>query len=103
MGDEQSFSWSADFSSFGALEKIRNAQAKGIRVFWDEQQKDATWVRYFGFISGVNETHSNKGKRAPRDFNATLIVEEIVLMNSAGELISDVTPLGGVSDARNFS
>ena len=103
MGDEQSFSWSADYSSFGALEKIRDAQAKGIRVFWDEQQKDATWVRYFGFISGVNETHSNKGKRAPRDFNATLIVEEIVLMNADGELISDVTPLGGVSDARNFS
>ena len=70
---------------------------------WDEQQKDATWVRYFGFITGVAETHSVKGKRAPRDFNATLVIEEIVLMNADGELISDVTPLGGVANARNYS
>ena len=103
MGDEQSFSYSDDFTTFGALEKIRNVQANGTRVFWDEQQKDATWVRYFGFITGVSETHSVRGKRAPRNFNATLVVEEIVLMNSNGELTSEVTPLGGVADARNFS
>ena len=103
MGDESSFTYSNDYTSFSALEKIRSAQSKAARVFWDEQQKDGTYVRYFGFISSVNETHSNKGKRAPRDFNASLIVEEIVLLNASGELISDVTPLGGVADARNFS
>ena len=103
MGDESSFTYSNDYTSFSALEKIRSAQSKAARVFWDEQQKDGTYVRYFGFISGVNETHSNQGKRAPRDFNASLIVEEIVLLNASGELISDVTPLGGVADARNFS
>ena len=103
MGTEQSFSYSDDFTTFGALEKIRSAEANGTRVMWDEQQKDATWVRYFGFISGVAETHSVKGKRAPRDFNATLVIEEIVLMNADGELISDVTPLGGVANARNYS
>ena len=103
MGTEQSFSYSDDFTTFGALEKIRSAEANGTRVMWDEQQKDATWVRYFGFITGVAETHSVKGKRAPRDFNATLVIEEIVLMNADGELISDVTPLGGVANARNYS
>lgn len=69
----------------------------------DEQQKDATYVRYFGFITGVAETHSVQGKRAPRNFNATLVVEEICMMNVSGELISDVMPLGGVADARHFT
>ena len=103
MGTEQSFSYSDDFTTFGALEKIRSAEANGTRVMWDEQQKDATWVRYFGFITGVAETHSVRGKRAPRDFTATFAIEEIVLMNADGELISDVTPLGGVANARNYS
>lgn len=103
MGDEQSFSYSNDYTSFATLEKIRNAQSTASRVMWDEQQKDGTWVRYFGFITGVNETHSNQGKRAPRSFSATLTVEEIVLMNADGELTSDITPLGGVANARNYS
>ena len=103
MGNEQSFSYSNDFTSFATLEKMRNAQSTASRVMWDEQQKDSTWVRYFGFITSVNEKHSNKGKRAPRDFSATLVVEEIVLMNADGELTSDITPLGGVANARNYS
>ena len=103
MGNEQSFIYSNDFTSFATLEKMRNAQSTASRVMWDEQQKDSTWVRYFGFITSVNEKHSNKGKRAPRDFSATLVVEEIVLMNADGELTSDITPLGGVANARNYS
>ena len=103
LGDESSFTYSNDYTSFAALEKIRNIEAKAIRTMWDEQQKDGTFVRYFGFITGVSETHSNQGKRAPRNFNATFVVEEIVLMDSNGELTSDITPLGGVADARNFS
>ena len=103
LGDEQSFQYSDDYTSFSLLEKLRDAQAEKIRVMWDEQQKDATYVRYFGFITGVAETHSVQGKRAPRNFNATLVVEEICMMNVSGELISDVMPLGGVADARHFT
>jgi len=103
MGDETSFSYSNDYTSFAILKKIRDAQAEKIRVMWDEQQKDGTWVRYFGYITGVSETHSVAGKRAPRNFVATMVVEEICLMNGNGDLISDVMPLGGVANARHFT
>jgi hypothetical protein len=102
MGTEQSFSYSDEYTSFGILEKIRNAQASATRVMWDEKQKDGTWVRFFGVITSVSETHSVNGPRAPRDFNAELVVEEICLIDSAGELISGIVPLGGIADARTF-
>ena len=102
MGTEQSFAWSDDFTTFSALEKLRDAQANGIRVMWDEKQKDATWVRFFGIITSVAETHSVNGPRAPRDFTANMTVEEICLINEGGNLISELVPLGGVADARSF-
>ena len=102
MGTEQSFAWSDDFTTFSALEKLRDAQAEGTRVMWDEKQKDATWVRFFGVITSVSETHSVNGPRAPRDFTAELVVDEICLIDAGGTLISDLVPLGGVADARSF-
>ena len=102
MGTEQSFAWSDDFTTFSALEKLRDAQAEGTRVMWDEKQKDATWVRFFGVITSVSETHSVNGPRAPRDFTADLVVDEICLIDESGTLISDLVPLGGVADARSF-
>ena len=102
MGTEQSFAWSDNFTTFGTLEKLRDAQAEGTRVMWDEKQKDATWVRFFGVITSVSETHSVNGPRAPRDFTADMTVEEICLIDAGGVLISDIVPLGGVADARSF-
>ena len=102
MGTEESFSYSDDFTTFDTLEKIRDAQANAIRVMWDEKQKDGTWVRFFGVITSVAETHSVSGPRAPRNFNASLMVEEICLINQEGILISDLVPLGGVADASTF-
>tara|TARA_R110000824_G_scaffold130724_1_gene292681 strand:- start:1136 stop:4150 length:3015 start_codon:yes stop_codon:yes gene_type:complete len=102
MGTEQSFAWSDNFTTFGTLEKLRDAQAEGTRVMWDEKQKDATWVRFFGVITSVSETHSVNGPRAPRDFTANLVVQEIGLIDEGGILISDIVPLGGVADARSF-
>lgn len=103
LGDEQSFSYSNDFTSFSVLQKIRNAQAQSIRIMWDEQQKDGTWVRYFGYFTGVSETHSIGGRRAPKSFTATLVVEEICMMDKNGDMTTEITPLGGVADARHFT
>jgi hypothetical protein len=102
MGTEQSFEYSDAFTTFATLEKLRDAQAGGIRVMWDEKQKDATWVRFFGVITSVSETHSVNGPRAPREFTADMTVEEICLINESGNLISELVPLGGVADARSF-
>ena len=103
MGDEQSFSYSDNFTSYSALKKFRDIEANGIRVMWDEQQKDATWVRYFGYIISVQQTHSVQGKRASVNFSGNLVVEEICLLDTSGDLITDIIPLGGIADARNFT
>ena len=69
---------------------------------WDERQKDGSWVRYFGIITSINETHSVRGRRANRKFTASMTVQEIALINIAGDLETDLVPLGGIADARSF-
>jgi hypothetical protein len=102
MGDEQQFSYSDDYTSYYTLYKLRKAEAQGVRVMWDEQQKDGTFVRFFGFVAGVTETHSIGGKRASKKFTFTMPVQEICIIDELGNLISDVEPLGGIKDARAF-
>ena len=102
MGDETSFSFSDNYTSYYTLRKIRRAQSRQIRVMWDEQQKDGTYVRFFGFISNVSETHKVTGKRATRPFNFSLIVQEICLLDINGNIMSEIEPLGGIPDGRNF-
>ena len=46
MGDETDFSFSDNYTSYYTLQKLRRAQANRIRVMWDEQQKDGTYVRF---------------------------------------------------------
>ena len=70
---------------------------------WDEKQKDGTYVRFFGYIEGVTETHSNQGPKASKPFSFTMIVEEICLLESTGVLMSDIIPLGGVADGNTYS
>ncbi len=77
-------------------------QSESIRVMWDEVQKDGTYVRFFGYVSDIAESHSNQGPRAPKPFSFNMIIEEICLINSTGYLMSGVIPLGGVKDATNF-
>ena len=102
MGDETQFSFSDDYTSYYTLHKLRKAEAEGVRVMWDEQQKDGTFVRFFGFVTNVAETHSVAGKRAPRKYTFTMAVQEICIIDELGTLISDIEPLGGVRDARTF-
>ena len=77
-------------------------QSEGIRVMWDEVQKDGTYVRFFGFPTDVTESHSNQGPRAPKPFSFNMVIEEICLLDSLGNLMSDIIPLGGIKDASSF-
>lgn len=102
MGDESQFKFSQEYTSYGTLRLLKRMQAESVRVMWDEVQKDGTFVRFFGYITSVTETHSNQGPRAPKPFAFNMVVEEICLMDSTGELMSGVIPLGGIKDAANY-
>ena len=102
MGDESSFKFSAEYTGYYTLNKLRRAQAYSARVMWDEQQKDGTYVRYFGVITTLTETHKVTGKRATKPFNFSMVVEEICLLDKNGNLMSEIEPLGGIPDVRQF-
>ena len=102
LGDEQSFSFNEDYKSYGTLRLLRRIEAEAVRVMWDEQQKDSTFVRFFGFVNSVAETHQVTGKRASRPYTFTLIIEEICLLDANGNLMSDVEPLGGSPDDKGY-
>jgi hypothetical protein len=103
LGDEATFSFSEEYLSYNTLHKLRRIEAEAVRVMWDEKQKDGTYVRFFGYIEGVTETHSNQGPKASKPFSFTMIVEEICLLESTGVLMSDIIPLGGVADGNTYS
>tara|TARA_Y100000034_G_scaffold135010_1_gene205303 strand:- start:39 stop:3065 length:3027 start_codon:yes stop_codon:yes gene_type:complete len=102
MGDEEQFSFSSDYTSYYTLYKLRRAEAESVRVMWDEQQKDGTFVRFFGFVQDVSETHSIGGKRASKGYTFTMPIEEICIIDELGNLVSNIEPLGGIRDARTF-
>ena len=102
LGDETQFKFNEEFTSYGTLRLLRNMQSEGIRVMWDEVQKDGTYVRFFGFPTDVTESHSNQGPRAPKPFSFNMVIEEICLLDSLGNLMSDIIPLGGIKDASSF-
>ena len=89
-------------SSYYVLRKLRKIEAERIRVMWDEQQKDGTFVRFFGFVTDVSETHKVGGSRTTRPYTFDMVVEEICLMNQYGMLLTGLEPLGGIPDARGF-
>jgi len=103
LGDESNFTrFSADYTTYDTLRLLKRIEAESIRVMWDEQQKDGTYVRFFGYINGVMETHQIGGKRASKPFSFTMIVEEICLIDGNGILMSDIEPLGGSANDKGF-
>ena len=103
LGDEATFSFSEEYLSYNTLHKLRRMEAESVRMMWDEKQKDGTYVRFFGVIEGVSETHSNQGPKASKPFTFTMIVDSICLLTKDGILMSDITPLGGVGDGSAYS
>tara|TARA_R100000278_G_scaffold87032_1_gene66460 strand:- start:1007 stop:4009 length:3003 start_codon:yes stop_codon:yes gene_type:complete len=103
LGDEATFSFSEEYLSYNTLHKLRRMEAEGVRMMWDERQKDGTYVRFFGVIENVTERHSNQGPKASKPFTFTMIIDSICLIKADGELMSDITPLGGVSDGSTYA
>tara|TARA_R100001594_G_scaffold81979_3_gene116441 strand:- start:2009 stop:4948 length:2940 start_codon:yes stop_codon:yes gene_type:complete len=102
LGDETQFKFNEDFTSYGALRLLKRMQAESIRMMWDEVQKDGTYVRFFGYITQVSQSHPVGGPRAPIPYTFSMLVEEVCLIDANGDLMSDVIPLGGIKDAANF-
>tara|TARA_R110002012_G_scaffold305752_1_gene510006 strand:- start:2288 stop:5350 length:3063 start_codon:yes stop_codon:yes gene_type:complete len=107
LGDSESSTAFSDSSAsaslYGHLHKVRDLQSNDVRVYWDEKQKDATYVRFWGIIQNVSETHGTGGSRAILNYNFNMTVEEIALMDIDGEFMTDVFPIGGVVDDRNYT
>ena len=88
---------------YGHLHKIRNIQAESVPVYWDEPQKDGTFIRFWGIISNVNETRGTGGPRAVISYTFTLIIKDIALIKNDGILFTDRFPLGGLKYERDYS
>jgi hypothetical protein len=106
LGDESSSSAFDDHgpsTMYGYLHMVRKLQADAVRIFWDEKQKDGTYVRFWGVIKNVNETRQAGGPRAIVNYTFTMTVQEIALLSPAGELMTDLFPLGGIEYERSYS
>ena len=106
LGDESKTTAFADQQAatlYGHLHKIRNLQADAVPVYWDEIQKDGTFVRFWGIISNVNETRGTGGPKAIMNYTFTLIVKDIALIKNNGLLMTDRFPLGGLKYERDYS
>ena len=108
MGDEDNtisdkFDSNGPGTTYGYLRKIRKLQEEGVRVFWDEEQKDGTFVRFWGIITSVAETSGTGGPRAIMNYSFSMTVEEIAIYDGNNTLITDIFPLGGVEDVRSYT
>ena len=105
LGDESSGTVATEGAStlYGHLHKIRNIQAESVPVYWDEPQKDGTFIRFWGIISNVNETRGTGGPRAVMSYTFTLIIKDIALIKNDGILFTDRFPLGGLKYERDYS
>ena len=88
---------------YGHLHKVRQAQAEGVRVYWDEPQKDGTFVRFWGVVSDVTETRGVGGPRATMSYTFNMIIEDIAIIDGNGEMLTDIYPLGGIPNERNYT
>ena len=108
LGDE-SLTASAMFDNhgpstlYGHLHTTRRLQSENVPVYWDEPQKDGTFVRLWGVITDLTETRGKGGPRAIVNFSFNITVTEIALLDNTGVLMTDLYPLGGIQNERNYS
>jgi hypothetical protein len=106
LGDENSSTAFDDHGPetlYGHLHTLRKIQAEDCRVYWDEPQKDGTYVRLFGVVQNVNEVARPQGPRRVVDFTFTLGVENIALIDASGNLMTDIYPLGGIQNEKAYT
>jgi len=95
--------WGARNTLYGHLHMVRKIQADGVRVYWDEPQKDGTYVRFWGVVTDVAETHPAGGPRVIITYTFNMVVEEIALIDANFKLMTDVFPLGSVEHDRSYT
>lgn len=89
---------------YGYLKKVRDLQANSVRVYWDEQQKDGTYIRFWGIITDVQDTRGASGPRSVVNYTFNMTVEEIALYDGTNNrMMTDIFPLGGIEDVRTYS
>ena len=88
---------------YGHLHKVRKLQAESVEVYWDEPQKDGTFVRLWGVVTDVTETRSRGGPRATKNYSFNMTIRDIALIDTSGELMTDRFPLGGIQDERTYA
>ena len=106
LGDESlatSFDTHGPSTLYGHLHMIRKIQADAVNVYWDEPQKDGTYLRIYGLVTDVNETRAVGGPRAVMTYNFNVVIKEIALLDNDGSLMTDLYPLGGIQDERDYS
>ena len=95
--------WGARNTLYGHLHMVRKIQADGVRVYWDEPQKDGTYVRFWGVVTDVAETLPAGGPRVIINYTFNMVVEEIALIDANFKLMTDVFPLGSVEYDRSYT
>ena len=90
-------------SLYGQLHKIRKIQANTVPVYWDLQQKDGTFVRFWGIVTAINETYGTGGSQNVVVYNFNMSITQVALIDANSTLMTDVFPLGGIEDAKNFT
>lgn len=106
LGDENSttaFDDHGPSTLYGHLHTMRKIQAEDCRVYWDEPQKDGTYVRLFGVVQNVNETANNTGPRRVKNYTFTMTVDGVALLDTSGKLMTDIFPLGGIVDEQTYT
>ena len=97
------FSTHGPSTLYGHLHSIRKLQADNVRVYWDEPQKDGTFVRFWGIITSVAESLATGGPNAIVSYSANMIVEEVALLDDKYTLMTDVFPLGSIEYDRDYT
>ena len=106
LGDEgkaTAFTLNGPGTTYGFLHKVRKLQAESKRVYWDERQKDGTFVRFWGVISDISESRELGGPRAIKNYTFNMIIEEVALLEGDGKLMTDIFPLGGVLSDKTYT
>ena len=102
--DAANFAEKGPGSNYGWLHQLRQIQSDSVRVYWDEQQKDGTFVRFWGVVTSLNESHPAGSPRAIVTYSFDMTVDSIALLSLSSELMTDIFPLGGAEiNERNYS
>jgi len=106
LGDVNSSTAFADHgpsTMYGYLHMVRKLQEDAVPVYWDEVQKDGTYIRLWGVIANLNETVSVEGPRSVLSYTCNMLVKDIALIDTTGKLMTDRFALGGVPSEKDYS